>query len=78
MVIGTRPRRRRVPLIPALGAAVSGIGDMGDGTGIDFVDENLKAIRQQVEEAALAAKITAVCSIGAGLASVLLLFRTAR
>lgn len=67
-----------VPLVPALAAALSDLGDLAEGgTGIDFIDQNLTAIRQQVDAAALAAKITAVCSIGAGLASVLLLFRTA-
>ncbi len=76
---GRRRRLAGLPVLPAgsLAAAVSGLGDLADGTGIDFIDEHLKAIRQQVEEASLAAKITAVCSIAGGLASVLLIFRTA-
>jgi hypothetical protein len=56
-----------------------GLGELGDvGTGIDFVDSNLAAIRKEVADATLAARITAACSIAAALASVLLLFRTGR
>jgi hypothetical protein len=62
----------------SLGAAVAGLGDLGDGTGIGFIDSNLAAIRQQVDAAALAAKITAVCSIAAAMGSVLLLIRTGK
>ncbi len=77
-------RRRRplagVPVLPpgSLAAAVSGLGDLAEGTGIDFIDQNLTAIRKQVEEASLAAKITAVCSIAGGLASLLLIIRTGK
>lgn len=60
-----------------LGGLAADLAD-ATGTGIDFLDQNVQAIRKQVEDAALAAKITALCSIAAGLASVLLLFRTAR
>jgi hypothetical protein len=74
-------RRPPRPYLPAgsLGAAVSALGDLGDastGTGIDFIDQNLTAIRNQVDEAALAAKVTAAAAIIGGLASVLLIFRT--
>jgi hypothetical protein len=70
------PARGFVPR-GALGAAVSGLGDLGDGTGIDFIDQNLTAIRTQVDEAALAAKITAAAAIAGGVVSLLLLLRTA-
>lgn len=59
-----------------LGELAADLAD-ASGTGIDFLDQNVQAIRKQVEDAAFAAKITAMCSIAAGLASVLLLFRTA-
>lgn len=72
--------RRRPPIayLPAgsLGGAVAALGDLADGTGIDFIDQNLTAIRSQVDEAALAAKITAAAAIAGGLASILLIFRT--
>jgi hypothetical protein len=59
---------------------LSALGDLAadGGTGIDFIDQNLTAIRKQVEEASLAAKITAVCSIAGGLASLLLIIRTGK
>jgi hypothetical protein len=60
----------------SLAHAVAALGDIGDGTGIEFIDSNLTAIKQQVAEASLAAKITAVCSIAGALASVLLIIRT--
>jgi len=68
------------PVLPAgsLAAAVAGLADLGDGTGIDFIDENLTAIRRQVEEAALAAKITGICSIAGAIASVLMIIRTGK
>jgi hypothetical protein len=60
----------------SLGHAVAALGDIGDGTGIDFIDQNLTAIKKQVDEAAFAAKLTAACAIAGALASVLLIFRT--
>lgn len=72
-------RRRPAPgYLPAgaLSHAVSALGDLGDGTGIEFIDQNLTAIRNQVDEAAFAAKVTAAAAIIGGLASVLLIFRT--
>jgi hypothetical protein len=56
--------------------SLAGLGDLGDGTGIDFLDSNVKAIRAQLDEASLAARITAVCAIVSGIASVFLLVRT--
>jgi len=77
--IAWRAARPRPGFLPrgALGAAVSELGDLGDGTGIDFIDQNLTAIRKQVDEAALAAKITAGAAIAGGIVSLLLLLRTA-
>jgi hypothetical protein len=72
------PRARQpFPIMPAgsLAAAVANLGDLGDGTGIDFIDTNLTAIRQQVDAAALAAKITAACSIAGAMVSLLLLVK---
>lgn len=58
---------------------LQGMGDLaGSGTGIDFIDQNLRAISQNVADAAMAAKITMYCSIAAGVGTVLLFFRTAR
>jgi len=85
--VNTKPTRSRAkraidPYSGVWANPVRQFGDLGElgeagGTGIAFLDDNITAIRTQVDAAALAAKITAYCSIAAGLASVLLLFRTA-
>lgn len=57
---------------------LAGLDDLAGGTGIDFIDSNISAVVDNAKQAGNAIKITMYCSIAAGIASVLLLFRTAR
>lgn len=58
--------------------SLAGLEDLGDGTGIDFIDENVKAMRAQLDEATLAARITAGCAVLSAVGSIFLITRGRR
>ncbi len=55
--------------------SLAGLEDAATGTGIDFIDNSVNSMKAQLDEATLAARITAGCAVVSAVASIFLISR---
>lgn len=72
----SRPTQIDPYLFPT--GSLAGLEDLGDGTGIDFIDSSVTSMKAQLDEATLAARITAACAVVSAVASIFLISRGTR
>ncbi len=59
-------------------AGLEDLGDAAGGTGIDFIDNAVSSAKGQIEEATLAARITAAAAVISAAASIFLIAKMRR